>query len=139
MTERDNRTIAKVYKPADRLESQLWAPATRAVICYDPNALAGLGIFHLPKDHWLTDGARVHDPIYVAKEQGELPDEAKGWGDCLFMERCHINARAMTLPYIKQDYSNFYEQYNKLAELYTELAFAWLAIRSPIGEVAWRT
>ena len=119
-------------------QSKLWQEADDSVILWDPNAQAGLGVLSLPKSSWLTHGACAHDPGYVAKSEGKLPDEAKGMVDCIFFEVCHIDARAMTGAEDGQKLMS-YDDYNKRAELYTELALAWLAIRSPIGILAWRT
>lgn len=128
-------------------KSKFWQKVlSEGVNLYDPDAVAGWGPLSLPSDHWLTNAARSHDAWYVARELDQVPKCAKDRADAVFFNVALIDAKKP----LETEQRHFAEHpgpitqrewdaWTEYAEKLDALCWAWLAIRSPIGKLAWDT
>lgn len=115
--------------------SKFWRKMNETVL-YEPNARAGWGPFKLPEGHYLHNAACPHDGWYSAAERGDVERTAenKARADVQFFQVGQLDAqhRAKKGGEEVVDYLQY-------AEDLTDLCLCYLAIRSPIGDLAWNT
>ena len=113
--------------------SKFWRKMNETVL-YEPNARAGWGPFKLPEGHYLHNAACPHDGWYNAAETGQIERTAenKAHADVVFFQVGQLDAQHIAHDAAEIDWV-------KYAENLTDLCLCYLAIRSPIGDLAWNT